>query len=107
VRYRRVVAIDSPDLLAFHRTLAPLGARFSGCGCISWRDKVARFFGLDGDRTRPAIKPWPADNIDPIEELARIINEAQGRDAQDERGFNELGSERPNPQLRPRRARRS
>jgi len=23
------------------------------------------------------MKPWPADNIDPIEELARIINEAQ------------------------------
>jgi hypothetical protein len=38
---------------------------------MSWRDKFARFFGLGGDRTRPAIKPWPADNIDPIEELAR------------------------------------
>ena len=27
------------------------------------------------------MKPWPADNIDPIEELARIINGAQDRDA--------------------------
>jgi len=41
------------------------------------------------------MKPWPADNIDPIEELARIINEAQERDAKDERPFDELGSERP------------
>jgi hypothetical protein len=45
---------------------------------MSWRDKVARFFGLGGDRTRPAIKPWPADNIDPIEELARTSKRRRG-----------------------------
>ena len=60
---------------------------------MSWRDKVARFFGLDGDgdRTGPAaVKPWPADDIDPIEELARIINEAQAQDARDEGRYDEL-----------------
>jgi hypothetical protein len=36
------------------------------------------------------MKPWPADNIDPIEELAHIINEAQGWDVQDERRFDGL-----------------
>jgi hypothetical protein len=50
------------------------------------------------------VKPWPVDDIDPIEELARIINEAQERDVQDERRFDELariaGSE-------PKRARRA
>ena len=30
-----------------------------------------------GSRRPDGMKPWPADNIDPIEELARIINEAQ------------------------------
>ena len=49
------------------------------------------------------MTPRPAEDIDPIEELARIINEAQERDAKDERPFDELGSERPMPQQRPRR----
>ena len=57
---------------------------------MSWRDKVARFFGLDGDRARPdGIKPWP-DDIDPIGELARIINESQDRDAKDGGRFDAL-----------------
>ena len=53
------------------------------------------------------MKPWPADDIEPIEELARIINEAQERDAQDESRFDNLArSERPQPQRRPKRVRR-
>ena len=55
---------------------------------MSWRAKIARFFGLNGDRARPdGIKSWPADDIDPIEELARLINEAQEWDAEDEGRF--------------------
>jgi hypothetical protein len=57
---------------------------------MSWRVKIARFFGLDGDQTRPdGVKPWPMD-VDPIEELERLINAAQDRDAQDERRFDNL-----------------
>ena len=70
---------------------------------MSWREKVARFFGLDGDRTRPAIKAWRAEDIDPIEELARIINESQERDAQDERRFDEIARI---AETEPKRARR-
>jgi hypothetical protein len=36
------------------------------------------------------LKPWPVDDIDPIEELARIINEAQAQDAHDEGRFGDL-----------------
>jgi hypothetical protein len=36
------------------------------------------------------MKPWPADNIDPIEEPARIINAAQERDTRDEGRFDDL-----------------
>jgi hypothetical protein len=58
---------------------------------MSWRAKIASFFGLAGGHERPNdIKRWPADDIDPIEELARIINEAQERDAQDEGRFDDL-----------------
>jgi hypothetical protein len=43
---------------------------------MSWRVKIARFFGLDGDQARPdGVKPWPMD-VDPIEELERLINAA-------------------------------
>lgn len=37
---------------------------------MSWRDRIAHFFGWSGDPSRPSgVKPWPADDIDPIEEL--------------------------------------
>jgi hypothetical protein len=57
------------------------------------------------------MKPWPADNIDPIEELARIINEAQERGT----GLTDLALSRaasvliPSgaPGAEPQRARRS
>jgi hypothetical protein len=53
---------------------------------MSWRDKIARFLGLNRGRTHSdGIKPWPADDIDPIEELAPIINAAQESDSEDER----------------------
>jgi hypothetical protein len=56
-----------------------------------WRDKIARFFGLGGDPSRPSgVKPWPADDIDPIEEQARIINGSQAQDARDEGRYDEL-----------------
>lgn len=80
---------------------------------MSWRAKIARFFGLNGDRARPdGIKSWPADDIDPIEELARIINEAQEWDAEDEGWFDGLARlNRPKPikaaTRPPRRVRRS
>jgi hypothetical protein len=45
-----------------------------------------------------ATAPSPLPEIDPIEELARIVGEAQERDAADERRFESLA--RPN---RPRR----
>jgi hypothetical protein len=42
---------------------------------MSWRDRIGRFLGFNSGRARPdGVKPWPADDIDPIEELARIIN---------------------------------
>ena len=58
------------------------------------------------------MKPWPADDIEPIEELARIINEAQERDAQDESRFDNLARlDQPKPikaaNRPPRRVRRS
>lgn len=67
---------------------------------MSWRDRIARVLRLGGRAQPGNLKPWPADDIDPIEELARIIDEAQEQDAQDEGRFDEIGSERP----RPRRA---
>jgi hypothetical protein len=58
----------------------------------------------DRERTRPdGVKSWPADNIDPIEELARM------RDAKDEGRYDDLADA---PKLikaatrRPRRVRR-
>jgi hypothetical protein len=70
---------------------------------MSWRDRIAHFLSL-GSRTRlDAVKPWPAD-VDPIEEVARIINEAQERDAQDERRFDELARI---AESEPKRARRA
>jgi len=49
-------------------------------------------------RSRPppdGIKRWPVDDIDPIEELARIFNEAQERDAKDEGRFDALARTEP------------
>jgi hypothetical protein len=31
------------------------------------------------------VKPGPLEPVDPLEELIRLVNEAQGRDARDER----------------------
>ena len=40
----------------------------------------------------------PLPEIDPIEELARIVGEAQERDAEDERSFEQLARQiRPRP----------
>jgi len=69
---------------------------------------MARFFGLGG-RTRPdGVKLWPVDEIDPIEELALIIKEAQNRDDVDERRFADLAeSKQPVPARARRKAPRS
>ena len=49
----------------------------------------------------------PRALIDPIEELARIINEAQNRDGLDERRFDHLARiDAPELKRRPRRLRR-
>jgi hypothetical protein len=50
------------------------------------------------------IEPLPLADVDPLEELIRVVNEAQVRDARDERRLYEprLG-ERP-PSFQPRRA---
>jgi hypothetical protein len=76
---------------------------------MRWRDKIARFLGLNGGRTRrDGVRAWPADDdIDPIEELARIINAAQESDAKDERRFDDLAPiDKPKAAARrPRRAR--
>jgi hypothetical protein len=75
------------------RWLSPVAFR-PGCGCstvkMSWRDKIARFLGLNGVARPDGIRPWPGDDIDPIEELDRIINETQDRDDLDERRFDVL-----------------
>jgi hypothetical protein len=53
---------------------------------------------IENERGPTGIKPWRADDIDPIEELARIINEAQERDTRDERRFDDLARlARPKP----------
>ena len=58
---------------------------------MSWLGKISRFLGLSGGRRhRDLVKRGPLDDIDPIEELARIINEAQDRDDLDERRFDAL-----------------
>ena len=72
-------------------------------GQMSWRDKIAHFLGLDRRTRTDGVEAGPADDIDPIEELARIINEAQERDAQDERRFDELARI---AESEPKRARR-
>jgi hypothetical protein len=66
---------------------------------MDWRGKIARFFGSSRGGKRPeSVKRWPSDGIDPIEELARIINEAQDRDAKDERRFDDLAqNDEPKP----------
>jgi hypothetical protein len=33
------------------------------------------------------VKPGPSEHLDPLEELIRVVNEAQDRDARDERGL--------------------
>jgi hypothetical protein len=79
---------------------------------MSWRDKIARFLGL-GRRTRlDAAKTSPSLDIDPIEELAHIINEAQERDTRDEGRFDDLARLDPPKPIRAatqprRRVRRS
>ena len=55
-------------------------------------------------RVLPASSPGLPTTIDPIEELARIINGAQDRDAKDERRFDDLA--RSEPQQRPKRVQR-
>ena len=58
---------------------------------MSWREKITRFLGLRAGGTRPnGVKPWPVGETDPIEELARIINEAQESNSEDERQFADL-----------------
>ena len=59
---------------------------------MSWRDRIARVLRLGGRAQPDNLKPWAADDIDPIEELARIINEAQERDAQDEGRFDDVAA---------------
>jgi hypothetical protein len=81
-RYRKAAAIDFNDWLALHCSLALTDRLWSSCGCnASWRDKIARFVRLNGARTRAdGIKPWPAEDIDPIEELeAQECDEDEGR----------------------------
>jgi hypothetical protein len=58
---------------------------------MSWRDRIARFlrFGA-AKRRRDGVRAWPADDIDPIEELDRLIGEAQERDAQEEGRLDDL-----------------
>jgi hypothetical protein len=53
-----------------------------------------------------ATAPSPLPEIDPIEELARIVGEAQERDAEDERRFEDaaLGGRRQQPAPRRRGA---
>ena len=42
------------------------------------------------------VKPGPSEHVDPLEELIRIVNEAQDRDARDERRLYDLRfGERP------------
>lgn len=50
-----------------------------------------------------AAAPTPLPEIDPIEELARIVGDAQERDANDERRFDDLAwsYDRPKPGQRP------
>jgi hypothetical protein len=45
----------------------------------------------------------PLPEIDPIEELARIVGEAQERDAEDERRFERLSRPRPIRDRQPNR----
>jgi len=72
---------------------------------MSWRDRIAQFFGLRGGRTRAeTVRPWRHADIDPIEELARIIGEAQERDAQEEGRLDDLArSAEPMPMRAARR----
>jgi hypothetical protein len=54
------------------------------------------------------MKPWPADNIDPIEELVRIIGKDRERDAQEEGRLDDLArGAAPEIKRRPRRLGRS
>jgi hypothetical protein len=80
--YRRVAAIDLRGVLNGLVLVA-----------MSWRAKIARFlikFGAAKTR-RDGVRAWHAgENIDPIEELARIINETQERDTRDEGRFDDL-----------------
>jgi hypothetical protein len=58
---------------------------------MSWPDKIARLLGLRHQTRLDEVKVWPShDDIDPIEELARIINEAQAQGAEDENRFDDL-----------------
>jgi hypothetical protein len=71
---------DSNDLLALHRSLIIAGCSTAGLwlqrGQMSWRDEIARFFALSRRTRLDGVEAWPSHDIDPIEELARIINEA-------------------------------
>ena len=62
-----------------------------------WRAAAARLLARSAHRE--TVKAWRfGEHIDPIEELARIIGEAQERDAKDEGRFDELARmERPEP----------
>jgi hypothetical protein len=57
-------------ILALHCSPALTDRLWSRCGCnVSWRDKIPRFVRLNGARTRAdGIKPWPVEDIDPIED---------------------------------------
>jgi hypothetical protein len=43
---------------------------------------LRRWWGQDDQQL---VKPGPSEHLDPIEELIRVVNEAQDRDARDER----------------------
>lgn len=53
----------------------------------SGREGLAKSFNMHGNRlrTRGGAVKRASRHVYPIEEMARIINEAQDRDAQDER----------------------